>query len=106
MKKLYVIVRSDLPPGDIAAQTGHAVAAFARHHGLAFCTWFDGENNLVVVSVPTLGDLEALRLRVLAHGVLCCDVHEPDLGDSLTAIAADDRIARLVSSLPLALRAA
>jgi peptidyl-tRNA hydrolase len=106
MKKLYIIVRADLSAGDLAAQTGHAVAAFARRHGIAFCNWFDGDNNLVVLSVPTEADLQALRLRVLAHGVLCCDVHEPDLGDSLTAIAADDRVARLVSSLPLALRAA
>ncbi len=104
MKRLYVIVRADLDPGDQLAQAVHAACKFSREHDALFCAWHDGDNNLVVLCVPTERDLEALLERVHAAALVVSDVHEPDLGDELTAIAVDERVATMVSSLPLALR--
>ena len=104
MKRLYVIVRGDLDPGDQLAQAVHAACTFSREHDALFCAWHDGDNNLVVLSVPTEHDLGALLERARVTALVCSEVHEPDLSDELTAIAVDDRIATMVSSLPLALR--
>jgi hypothetical protein len=104
MQKLYVIVRQDLKPGAQVAQSGHAIAAFARAHRETFEAWTDGPNNLVVIAIAGELELDALRQRL--GGARLAAVHEPDLGDQLTAIAveATDATARLVSTLPLALR--
>lgn len=105
MKKLYVIVRADLKPGAQLAQAGHAVAAFARRARSAFEQWTDGSNNLVVLTASD--ELALAELSAMIAGVgRPVDVHEPDLDDQLTAIAFEgtDEAARLVSSLPLALR--
>lgn len=103
MKKLYVIVRNDLDPGDQLAQAVHAATAFGHIHRDRLDAWISGTNNLVVLSIETEAKLACLR-DYLRQFVDVVDVHEPDMGDELTAIACDDRAASSVSSLPLALR--
>lgn len=100
MEKLYVVVRNDLPPGLQTAQACHALREFAHRFPELDRRWFESSNNLVVLQVPTLGDLEGL----VAIGSLVAPFYEPDLGGELTAAAFGD--GRLLSSLPLALRAA
>lgn len=105
MKKLYVVLRADLDGGDQIAQAGHAVAVFARKHRELFEGWTDGPNNLVVLAIADEWNLSRLQERI-APLAATVRVHEPDLHDELTAIAfaGTDAAARLVSSLPLALR--
>ena len=105
MKKLFIVLRADLPPGAMLAQTGHAVRAFVAAEPELDRAWFHGPNNLVVLATPNETTLGALLDRARAAGVPLAECREPDLGDSLTAIALADVGARLVSSLPLALRA-
>jgi peptidyl-tRNA hydrolase len=104
--KQYIVIRSDLPAGAQATQACHVAFAF----GLAFTDsvreWNAGSNNLVLLHVPDEAWLDALAQRCEAAGVAVSRFHEPDFGEALTAIALGAGAKRLVSSLPLALRAA
>lgn len=95
IKRLYVVVRSDLPQGLQLAQACHA----AREFTLRRPTEDVGENLVVLHATP--GELACLVAR--ADG-LCSTVpfHEPDLGGELTAAAFGLGARRLLSSLPLA----
>jgi len=106
VKKLYIVVRADLKPqGAIAPQAVHACATFARRHREVFDVWHDGPNNVVILAARDENHLARLQATIESLALLV-GVREPDLGDSLTAIAfsGTDAAARLVSSLPLALR--
>lgn len=103
MNKLYTVTRSDLPTGARIAQTAHAVAAFATAHPEPFRAWaLPEQRNVVCLEAP---ELDALLARLQSAGVRCALFRETDLGGQLTAIACEERGARLLSSLPLAGRA-
>lgn len=98
MKKLYAIGRKDLPPGLRAAQLSHACIEWTATHGRP-------PENLVLLEVEDEGKLEALleAVKDYPHVVF----HEPDLDGEFTALAVSHPdVPRLLSSLPLALRAA
>ncbi len=105
MKRLYIVVRSDLPGGDLLSQSIYAVATFARRARVPFEQWFDGPNNIVALAIPDEPALAALVEKLQRVG-RPLQVREPDLDNQLTAIAFEgyEEAARLVSSLPLALR--
>jgi peptidyl-tRNA hydrolase PTH2 len=106
MKRLYVVVRADLEPGAQLAQACHAVSTFAVDYPVAHEEWQRGEQNLVVLQVPDELALRNLIGRAAdAQIARYCGFHEPDFGNALTSAAFDDSVARLVSQLPLALRA-
>ena len=107
MEKFYVVVRADLPAGAQATQAAHAAIAFCiAHRGyIPLANWHANSNNLVLLAVPDEAALDELHTAVAEH-VPVEWFHEPDFGDSLTAIAfpGTAETIRLVSSLPLALR--
>jgi hypothetical protein len=99
MKRLYIVVRGDLPPGLQLAQACHAAREFTRRRPDE-----DVGENLVVLQA-TLAELVELVDR--ADGV--CSVvpfYEPDLGDEMTAAGFGLGARRILSSYPLALREA
>lgn len=102
MEKLFVIVRADLPAGLQVAQACHALRQFVAEHPEVDKAWFEGSNNLVVLQVPSEGDLTTLASR--AHEVPTSVFREPDMGDQVTAIALGPTGSALVAQLPLALR--
>jgi peptidyl-tRNA hydrolase len=102
MKRLYVVVRADLEPGAILAQTGHAVSEFAALHPELHREWHAGEKNLVVLAAANEREIGALIHRLCS--VERAEVYEPDLGNELTACAFAGEAGRALSSLPLALR--
>lgn len=104
MKKLFIISRSDLPPGAIAAQSVHGAIAFTVAHPSTFKEWHDDSNNIVLLAVPDERALMYLAARALAADIPVAVYREPDLGDTLTSVAIGPEGRRLVSSLPLALR--
>lgn len=104
MKKLYVIVRADLPPGAQLAQSCHVVSAFAVAHPELHRAWHTGGQNLVCLQVPDRRALEYLGNEICPAAYAAFS--EPDYGGELTALAMSDDAARWLSSLPLALRAA
>jgi hypothetical protein len=96
MKRLYVVVRADLPAGLQLAQACHATREFGLQH-----PGEDVGDNLVVLQTSTEDELKAL---VEAAGSVCKAVafHEPDLGDQLTAAAFGLGAKRMLARLPLA----
>lgn len=91
-------VRQDLPPGLQAAQAVHAAIGFALEHPALL------PETVILVGVP--GEEELARLLDEANALSYAGfaVREPDLGNSLTALALEPRAARLCRGLPLLLR--
>jgi hypothetical protein len=67
--------------------------------------WYLKSNNLVLLQVPNEECLKHLASRAEDAGVDHSVFREPDFDDTVTAVAIEPAGARLVSSLPLALRA-
>lgn len=103
-QRLYVVVRADLSPGDQLAQACHAVAAYADDLPNRFSEWMRESGYLVVKAVPDEATLNEVAERVRKVGAVVL-VAEPDLGTTLTALAAGPARAvyRALHGLPLAL---
>lgn len=100
MKRLYVVVRSDIPPGLQMAQACHATREFGLLH-----PGVDVGDNLVVLHASSEDELN----RLLESALDVCAVapfREPDVGNQLTAVAFAGEARPILSCLPLALRAA
>jgi hypothetical protein len=97
MKRLYVVVRDDLPPGLQMAQACHVAFEYGRYGSE------DVGDNLIALhaSHARLRELEA---QAVALGLSHQSFREPDLGGELTALALTTSARPLVSDLPLALR--
>lgn len=106
MERLYVVVRRDLAPGAQLAQSCHALSAFACAYPELHRQWHTGGQNLVVVSAENRAELEAVFEKAEDAGIEHALFHEPDFGGELTAVAFGGDVRPIVSSLPLALRAA
>jgi peptidyl-tRNA hydrolase len=104
--KFYVITRSDLPPGAQAAQAVHGAIAFVMEHPVIARYWHLKSNNLVLLEVPSEECLLHLASRAQDAGIEHEVFREPDFDDTVTAVALEPAGARLVSSLPLALKVA
>lgn len=103
--KLYIVVRSDLPPGLQTAQSCHALSEFAQEHPELYKEW-KRDNNLVVLASPGKDALAKLAYDMTNRGVAFSMFTEPDLGGELTAICIEPKGGRYLSTLPLALRQA
>lgn len=104
MNRFYVVVRADLDLGAQIAQSNHAGLAFAVRYPAQVAAWAAGEQNLVVLSIPTEDALGELLRRATMQGVLSVPFNEPDFGGELTAAAFSGDVAKLVSCLPKAMR--
>ncbi len=106
MQKLYIVVRRDLAPGAQCAQACHAMSAFADAFPDAHRQWHRDGQNLVVVTVADETELAQLETKARGLALEFAAFHEPDFADEMTAVALAGDARALVSSLPLALRAA
>lgn len=103
--KLYVIVRRDIPAGPQAVQAVHAARQFQHEHPELEGSWFSASNHLALLSVRDEAELERLCQKARDRGLAFSTFREPDLGNSLTAVALEpgDRGRRLCSGMRLAL---
>ncbi len=106
MEKLYIVVRRDLKPGAQCAQSCHALSAFACAYPDLHRDWHTNGQNLVVLSVRDIGELMLVYENAVRSGLPRVAFSEPDFGGVATAIALGGDARPIVSSLPLALRAA
>jgi len=106
VQKLYIVVRNDIKPGLMVAQSCHALRAFVEEHPDVDKEWFATSNNIVCLEVANEVELQALVDRVAGADVEVSTFTEPDLDDQMTAAAFGPRAAALLSNLPLALRVA
>lgn len=108
MEKLYVVVRGDLPAGAQCAQACHALRAFVGEHPELDAAWHGAHNNLVVLSCRDEAELLRLRARARELDAATAVFQEPDFDMQHTAVAVAGTPAaqKMLSQLPLALRAA
>lgn len=107
MDRLYIVTRADLPPGAQIAQSCHALRAFVELHPELDLAWHEAGGNLVVLSVENERALERLYTHAVdVEGLAGASFCEQDYADALTAVALEGSAQKLLSSLPLALRAA
>ena len=84
MKKLYVMVRTDLSVSQQAVQAGHAVAEILLQGQQE--DWDNG--TLVYLGVSSEEELEKQIFRLERKGIPFSIFREPDIGNQITAIAA------------------
>lgn len=101
--KVYVVTRDDLPAGQQAVQSCHALAEFVLEFGPLARTWQQESNTLALLSVPDEITLEGLA-RSAERRCAVIRFREPDRNNELTAIALGPEGRRLVQNLPLTLR--
>lgn len=82
MQKLYVIVRKDLSPSQIAVQAGHAVAEYLVNDSK---TWKN--EILIYLGVPGLRQLHRWMMKLDNQDVEYTTWREPDINNEVTAIA-------------------
>ena len=91
MKRLYVLVNKKLAPVYGCVQGGHAVAQFMLENPNQ--KW----NNEFLIYLYADTDMWADKLR--RQGVKCSIFREPDLNNSITAIAVQDDSGELFKNL-------
>jgi peptidyl-tRNA hydrolase len=105
MRKLYVVTRGDLSPGQQAVQACHAGQEFIFEHPREAESWHLRSNTLALLVLPSEAELESLARAAEDLRVPVTRFREPDRDNELTAIALGYQAQRLVSRLPLALKA-
>ena len=99
MKKLYIVLDSELASGLKMAQACHAMRAFIDEHSELDKAWFSESNNIVVLEHP---DIVTFAAKVEANGLKLSRFLEPDLDNALTAICIEPNIGHCCSTLKLA----
>lgn len=104
-KKLFLVTREDLPPGQQAVQAAHALREFSEHHPEVDRRWYQSSNYLALLATKDENALRALMLEARYRDVPTSGFHEPDRNNELTAIALGPcpLAKRLCKGLPLAL---
>lgn len=102
--KLYLVVRSDLPPAQQAVQAAHALTEYIMHHKDDACSWHSTSNTLALLSVPTEDSLKSLAHKARRKGLRISEFREPDRFDELTAVAFEPKAKPLLRNIRLALR--
>lgn len=87
MRKLYVVVRGDLPTGLQAAQALHAARQYAAHYPVQEQQWFNTSNTVALLTVSSEAELKQLCTTALQRCISYAPFHEPDLDGALTAVA-------------------
>lgn len=103
--KLHLVVREDIPPGLQAAQLVHAATEFMSEYPEMAAAWRRDSNCVALLAVPDEASLKALAGRARIRAVTS-EFREPDLGNSLTAVAVSPTAGgrRVCGGLPLAFR--
>lgn len=109
-RRLYVLVRKDLPPGYQIAQAIHAKDEFTHTFPEAEKSWRDESNTIVVLAAD---QEEVVRWvdEMTERGIKCCWFEEPDMLDkyghpqvTASAFDAQPEVAEAFKHMKLALR--
>ena len=102
-KRLIVVTRKDLKPGQQIAQAGHSISQFFLEHPTIAKDW--NNNYLISLAINSEEKLINLLQKLQARGIDVSYFQEPDYNDALTSICfiESDRTKSLTSSLKLSL---
>jgi len=103
-EKLFLVTRSDLPPGQQAVQAVHAMRQFVAEHPEVDLEWYSKSNTLAFLEVPDEAALGVLRVKAMDRRIPVAAFREPDRDNELTALALGPAARGLVRGLQLALR--
>lgn len=105
VKKLVIVTRKDLTPGYQAIQGTHAAVQFVFEYPEISKQWYK-DPYLAFLSVQDENSLKNLIKKAKENDIKISVFREPDINNSITAIALEpsDKSRRLTSSLPLALK--
>jgi hypothetical protein len=103
IRKLFIVTRSDLSPGQQAVQGQHALMEFMVHHPGVAMAWYRESNTLAFLAAPDEASLGVLLKKARRRDIPTAAFHEPDRNNEMTAIVLDHAAHGLVSNLPLAL---
>jgi peptidyl-tRNA hydrolase len=103
----YILLRRDLPPGVMLAQTTHAAGESAARWSLEAKRSLPADTHAVVLAVPDERSLLELEQKLITRNIPHCAIREPDApwNGQLMAIGlwpADRKtVKRVVSNYPL-----
>lgn len=105
-KDLYVIVRSDLSPGQQAVQAMHAYQRFHSKYPEIIQKWVEESNHISFLVVKNEAQLKSLESRITKAERKYAFFNEPDLELSLTGICLEpgDDSKHIVRKLSFALK--
>ncbi len=103
-KKLYIITRKNLKPGQQAVQGMHALREFAAKHPRVDRSWYETSNTIVFKAAEDEPALWRLLGDAIKNGIPVAAFYEPDMKNRLTALAVAPSGAHLCADLSLALR--
>ena len=106
INKFPVIVREDLPIEQQAIQAGHAAIQFQHQHFTTASQWHNTDNRLIYLAVSNEQALLDLQEKAEKLNILYSSFIEPDIDNSLTAIALSptNETQQLTKHLPLAFK--
>jgi len=104
--KLFLVVRGDLPFGQQAIQSAHALREFSEHHPDIDRMWYQESNTLIMKAVKDERALLALAEKLETRGIQFSPFREPDRDHELTALAIEPSGKKLLQGLPLAMAGA
>lgn len=98
-----MVTRRDLPIGTQALQSGHAAIDFQHQHPVEAQEWHKQSNYLAFLTVEDEADLIKLITKAILTGIKHTVFREPDLDNTITAVAfeATEAARRITSSCPL-----
>lgn len=105
MDKLYIVIRSDISSGLQISQSCHALSQFAFEHKEIYDSWFTTSNYIIILSVNNEKELLDLLGKADYYNIRYSLFREPDLDDTITAIALEpgNKTKKICQNLPLAL---
>ncbi len=102
-QKLRVVTRRDITTSQQAVQSAHAAIDFQHEHPEEARQWQTKSNYLALLTVADEAELIKLITKAIFMGVKHTIFREPDLGNSITAVAFEpsDLAKKITSSCPL-----
>ncbi len=102
-QKLRVVTRRDLTPEQQAVQAAHAAIDYQHQFPTEAKEWQTKSNYLALLTVSNEEALEHLTTKATIKGINFTIFREPDLDNSVTAVAFEpsEDSRRLLASLPL-----
>jgi peptidyl-tRNA hydrolase len=98
-------VRSDLTPGQTLAQSTHAAIEFVMNHLDKAKNWHYNSNTICILAAKDEEHLKILHQKATELDIASSIFREPDLENSITAIAMlGENSKKILSNLPLALK--
>ena len=102
--KLYLVVRRDMSPGSQASQLCHALQEFNIEYLTISQAWHGQSNYVCLLSVADELELNELIAAAVKSHIKTSIFREPDMNDTVTAIALEpgEKTKKLCRNLRLA----